>query len=859
MPRTKKGNRVETQFDKEEVERVDCIALAYICLNWERLEVGKAFDVSTCSYLNNEAFLTLMKNVVKSLKVKGQDFPIGLRDIKYKRGDLGFGRLQCKSHGYINISRVIRHTLCNVKLSNGNCFKRYADYDMRNSHPYVYLHLCNLIDEKCQGLVQYIEQRDSFLSMLKEVHPHLSKDQVKQAFLSRLNGGNADDITVDIEGGYWAQYCRDVDRCRELIFEKLIKVQYPQIINYVKNRNADGENTFNFKAKCISKLLEKYEDEIRECLEVEFERMGVDVSVHCYDGIQSYINFNKIKVNDLLLKEVSRNLTTKMGFEVQIVEKAMNEGLIIPSEFYNSFDFTQWNSFKKEFCYPQIDDLYAGKTFIRLIGDDNIMRVVNKFDGSFILYLFNQKTGRWIVNDERNNAIRDIAISFGNKLKFEEEIMKVDEDGNETSTFRCHNYVGQNSKLNAMATMVVNLVREVSDIKFREMNLSTKEKLLFTNGVLDMKTLKLEPFSSKYFFLNGINRDYIDYKNNKEFLEIKTLVNKLCFEDAFDLDGYRESGEFLKIGLSFGLAGRTDIKNCFFNIGETNCGKSLLTNVLKLACDEYVSTFDANNFILQKNEDEAKALKWLYDKVGKRIMISNEMKRGQRDEMSVKFDIELLKKIVGGGDTLSVRKLNKNEVEIINQALFIFMLNDVPTYSNPNDEAFRNRAMMLEYKVQFLDQSQIDDDNRHFAKSKDATIEGKFVMNDMWKDALLNLLLEQYKIHCNSSLKDIQPNSIKDANSEWLVDEEGNMSFKGSLLSKIDITNLPDDKLSLKEVWNMFSSNEINGMSKVKFGKQVRKFIALKQPAQGKVWFDKLNKTEAGFIGVKVKGIRVNF
>ncbi len=849
MPRTKKVNRVETQFDKEEVERVDCIALAYICLNWERLDVGKAFDPITCCMLSNEAFLTLMKNVVKSVKVKGQDFPIGLRDIKYKRGELGFGRLNCKSHGYINISRVIRHTLCNVKLSNGNAFKRYADYDMKNSHPYIYLHLCNIIDEKCDGLLQYIEQRDHFLSLLKEVHPHLSKDEVKQAFLSRLNGGSASDITVDVEG-YWGQYCRDVDRCRELIFEKLIKVQYPQIINFVKNRNADGENTFNFKAKCISKLLEKYEDEIRECLEVEFERMGVDVSVHCYDGIQSYIGFNKIKVNDLLLKEVSRNLTTKMGFEVQIVEKAMNEGLIIPSDFYNTFDFTKWNSFKKEFCYPQIDDLYAGKMFIRLIGDENIMRVINKFDGSFILYLFNQKTGRWIVNDERNNAIRDIALTFGNKLKFEEEIVVVDEEGNETSTFRCHNYIGQNSKLNAMTNMVVNLVREVSDIKFREMNLATKEKLLFKNGVLDMKTLKLEPFSSKYFFLNGITRDYIDYKNNKEFEELKKLVNKLCFEDAFDLDGYRESGEFLKIGLGFGLAGRTDIKNCFFNIGDTNCGKSLLTQILKLACDEYVSTFDANNFILQKNEDEAKALKWLYDKVGKRIMISNEMKRGSRDELSIKFDIELLKKIVGGGDTLNVRKLNKNEVEIINQALFIFMLNDSPTYSNPNDEAFRNRAMMLEYKVQFLNESEINETNRHYVKSKDTTIMEKFVKNDMWKDALLNLLLEQYKIHCNSNLKDLQPNSIKEANSDWLDDGSNNASFRDLLLSKFDITNLEINKLSLIEAYNSFSSNEVKGMSKTKFGKEVRKCIALKQPNQGKVWIG--DKVVAGFIGIKV-------
>ena len=178
------------------------------------------------------------------------------------------------------------------------------------------------------------------------------------------------------------------------------------------------------------------------------------------------------------------------------------------------------------------------------------------------------------------------------------------------------------------------------------------------------------------------------------------------------------------------------------------------------------------------------------------------------------------------------------------------MLNDSPTYSNPNDEAFRNRAMMLEYKVQFLNESEINETNRHYVKSKDTTIMEKFVKNDMWKDALLNLLLEQYKIHCNSNLKDLQPNSIKEANSDWLDDGSNNASFRDLLLSKFDITNLEINKLSLIEAYNSFSSNEVKGMSKTKFGKEVRKCIALKQPNQGKVWIG--DKVVAGFIGIKV-------
>jgi len=510
---------------------------------------------------------------------------------------------------------------------------------------------------------------------------------------------------------------------------------------------------------------------------------------------------------------------------------------------------------------PIYNDKYGAKVLVNVAGKDNFIKIVNKIDGSAILFVFDDERGQWIQNNEKNIALRMLIHKYEVELRQYETVE--DKKGNETR--KLHDYSGSDAKVNALCKFIPDLVKEINELEFRKMNLETKEKLLFKNGIYNMKTGEFsKKFDNTLFFLHRINRNFRPEVNKEDwFKELKEKVNRICFQDAFDYqveepyDGigcnnikdYKDSGNYFRIGLSFGLAGRTDSKLCFMNIGGTDCGKSITTIALGSACDEYCGTFDANNFIVQRNEDEAKALKWLYDTIGKRILISNEMKRGA-ENMRIQFDVELLKKVVGGGDTLRIRKLGKNEIEIVNQSMFVYMLNDLPDFNNTEDEAFKGRNTILEYKLQFVNktQAEIDELKLTGVKPKDTTIADMFIKNDDWKDALLYLILDDYKMYNSKELKSIAPQTVIESGEEWInKGQETKASLRDILEEKgIEITNIEDDFMAIEDL-SCILSDRLGSISKILLGKKIKALITCAQKGQRSF----AGKTRKGIFGLK--------
>jgi hypothetical protein len=528
-------------------------------------------------------------------------------------------------------------------------------------------------------------------------------------------------------------------------------------------------------------------------------------------------------------------------------------------------DFDKFKEVDKKYnkkYKPLYNDKYGAKVLVNLAGKDNFIKLVNKIDGSVVLYVFDNERGQWIQNNEKNLALRTLIHKF--EIEMRQYEIYEDKDGNEK--VKIHDYSGQSKSLNNLCGFVPDIVKEINEMEFRKMNLETKEKLLFKNGIYNMKTGEFsKKFDNTLFFLHRINRSFRPEVNKEDwFKDLKSRINRICFQDAFDYqvdDGfdtngnkkvkdYRDSGRYFRTGLSFGLAGRTDAKLCFMNIGGTDCGKSITTIALGSACDEYFGTFDANNFIVQKNEDEAKALKWLYDTIGKRILISNEMKRGA-ENMRIQFDVELLKKVVGGGDTLRIRKLGKNEIEIVNQSMFVYMLNDLPDFNNPEDEAFKGRNTILEYKLQFVNktQAEIDELKLTGVKPKDTTIGDMFIKNDDWKDALLYLILDDYKLYHSKELKSIAPQTVIESGEEWInKGQETKASLRDILEEKgIIITNDDTDFVPIEDL-SCRLSDRLGSITKILLGKKIKALITCAQKGYGTV----NGKQKKGVSGLKM-------
>ena len=73
----------------------------------------------------------------------------------------------------------------------------YHDLDMKNAHPTILLQYCQKNDIKCENLEHYVNNRDEVIQKIMNVY-NLEKGDVKQLFLSVMNGGKRDGITDPI-------------------------------------------------------------------------------------------------------------------------------------------------------------------------------------------------------------------------------------------------------------------------------------------------------------------------------------------------------------------------------------------------------------------------------------------------------------------------------------------------------------------------------------------------------------------------------------------------------------------------------------------------------------------------------------
>ena len=68
------------------------------------------------------------------------------------------------------------------------------------------------------------------------------------------------------------------------------------------------------------------------------------------------------------------------------------------------------------------------------------------------------------------------------------------------------------------------------------------------------------------------------------------------------------------------------LKNVVFGLGDTNCGKSVLTAAIMQSCGDYVGSFNAENLVYNRSSnDEAQKMRWALLLAKKRIMFSNEI------------------------------------------------------------------------------------------------------------------------------------------------------------------------------------------------------------------------------------------
>ena len=257
---------------------------------------------------------------------------------------------------------------------------------------------------------------------------------------------------------------------------------------------------------------------------------------------------------------------------------------------------------------------------------------------------------------------------------------------------------------------------------------STLRKLCFNNGYYD--------FEKKEFINNFDNVD-TNIKIDMDFPERNETIMFSIYEKVLKpILGPELLQPFLHF-MSRVIAGDCQDKLWGICLGERDCGKGVLSDLLSNTFQQYVCSINANSLKIDKNNgDEAKKLSWLYHAQFARVLLGNEIATNNV------MDGNLIKKICSGGDKIQMRTNYVNEVDVRIQGTLILFNNDMPKVE-PADVFQKLIPFSLPSK--FVDEISEEDlkRNPHY-KLSDPNIK-KFVSKDEVCEAFVWILIDSYK------------------------------------------------------------------------------------------------------------------
>jgi hypothetical protein len=445
-----------------------------------------------------------------------------------------------------------------------------------------------------------------------------------------------------------------------------------------------------------------------------------------------------------------------------------------------------------------IDDKYACETFISLMNND----IVRQGD---TVYIYNTQTGIW---SNTETSILTAIHTLSDDLIFRQK--------EANGKILVYNYGGKVKNINNMLKL---LVPQLPQSNFIENNcFKNKECLLFKNGWFDMGSMKFHigfDGCREKVFTHRILRNFTE----KRDINLERHIKKTLFENPYNNN---KIGEFYMNGLARAIAGCITDKVYWNVVGNPNCGKGILTKILKVVFDEYVDTFNLNTIKFNKiNTDEAKKLAWTVPLIGKRIVIANEVAIDGKP-----LDGNLMKTLSGGGDELKGRLNHRDEIKYTLQATFFNFVNDIPKIV-PCDQALKNRMECIPHTKSFVNKKQID--CNQYEMEADAGLADK-VITDEWINSFFWLIMDAY------GPKLPKPEEVVNESNELFIVEDVALKVileeqyefvPTSKLEAVKEDDKPDNCVRFSDI-SIYVKNKGIYMTDTKLGKELKKIGLVK-------------------------------
>jgi hypothetical protein len=217
---------------------------------------------------------------------------------KFSKSLKTYGRLFAQNSSLQGLPREIRNTIA---------YDFYYDIDMKNAHPTILNQYCKINGIRSNILEQYVNNRDEIIKKFI-LNTNISQDEAKHIFLSILNGG-----LPKIENDFIKDFIDEIK-----LIHKQVCLLNPEEFKKIKLRKE-----YNPEGTMMNIILCKLEHLILINAVKFFREKGYNVDVLIFDGFMLRKEKDK-ELNDNILKELNIYIKEKTNYNIEFVEKSLN-------------------------------------------------------------------------------------------------------------------------------------------------------------------------------------------------------------------------------------------------------------------------------------------------------------------------------------------------------------------------------------------------------------------------------------------------------------------------------------------------------------------------------------------------------
>ena len=474
--------------------------------------------------------------------------------------------------------------------------------------------------------------------------------------------------------------------------------------------------------------------------------------------------------------------------------------------------------------------------------DEAIEAVMKELKNDFIYangQMYMKYGNKWINNDKFIDKLLLTRI-------LESPIYKANEEGN-LIPYSQNVKPAENIKKGVMAKLSV--LRKDDDL-YEKFHTTTKNKLCFKDGVLDMKkktfTLWENIAENTIYTTIIIERNYAEYFKNPDRKIIDESISKAIFDNLF--------GDKKKLALQFfarAIAGNVEDKNFISYCGNRDCGKGILYAGFDSAFGGYITPFNLENMMCiresNKSSDLAKENAWLLPLEYARVAIAQETDGNENGNIKQKLKIsnKMMKSVMSGGDKLTARALYKDPVDFtIDSTLCFFGNNELAITESDSSEHHLKLAGVKKFITQEAYDEKMRTMGEIFMSSyavRDNDLKDK-VKTEEYRNAFVYLLYENWI-----------DNAITIPNEEMDEDEDRVLSLREKIFMKFEITGNQKDKVEKDEVFRIIGGDKKKILEELKqmgcVGNNDCKTTITKKDENGK----EIKSQQRAFKGLKIK------